>query len=1738
MRLLSSFQPMKLYRNKQILLDSADQKKNPKLYAKLVLISPDRDEIVTFFNPKRWIFRYIKSIFTEKILRFKLVTGLVCNIRQRPIEIYKWFKSKMKFIRFTFLYVKQYGNKNIIYDASNRLSAFTEHKFPSIGQRLKQAYKLIDDIHNDNRFSSYKKKYYFIYITDEKKIDVKYFNRFNLNSIQQIMLYRIYRDHQSMSDYIGSTFVIMNTTGLFTYFNVDEKFVEKGLPPKFFLFLKTMWAYAANDDPTAATVIAANSDVIEQDEDTEETIPESEKKLEAIASKITTNPIVKETIKDSIVNPKSDEPLFKPEEDDEIIDDNESEGKDLASTLTQFNSIVNKKSSFTSLSTTKRSKFTDDETEQELDEYEDDDSYDDSSYSDETEDETKETDPDDTADAVDNAIENDEDSEDAKEVINSSSKPTRTPAQQRKFEKLKEEFMNVTLDDKSFSDMLKDFESVQIETRDIPVKTNEESIKHATAQDMTRTYYEKKMDPTIISIMKMFAENPEIKMVVTSATKEDISDQLNALYRYTFKLTDEFGKHHTLAYDIPKLVDNKFFIINGTKKILSNQIITCPVTKIDENEVHFYTAYNQMILSRFGTSLDPKFMLLKKLLALFKGNGSYGIAFNHGNNSYANAEYNTSLEYYELGKLYYSIKIVNKSKSEFVYFIFNQIDIKNIIADMGIAYVDKPNMFPVGITHDKKIIYISTLTGKDIEEDKYTIIDLVLNAIQKYAYNIDINKCMNKFTVLKRYIYTRLKFIDRNVSIGSFLGYLYGLETLLKESGVKYEFVPDRKRYADLMEKYSQAVIRFKDGYLYYDVHPLRNSLILNGIADEIDTELYTFEEMNTTAPYSDSFYKRFRTNQMEKGYNDAKIWMMDPISEQVMKEMGLPHDFLHVMLYANSLLEDNAKIDPKNLEFNRIRKMELIPVYMYKSLTSTYNAYRNKYGNSRTHMTVKPNDIINKLSSSRLLNDYDTLNPIRELEIENTTTYKGPGGCNVDDAYKLNRRAYDKSMMGVLAASSPDSGSVGITRYLSFNPRIVNTMGMVKSGDDESSSDIGFGNIGSVAELTTPFAIDHDDPRRLAFVTKESKHLMPANDTDPLLIGNGVEKVLPYVLSNDFISIAKEDGVVESIDENLGLAIVKYKSGKTEAIDIANRQQKNGGMGFYILNKKEFMFKVGDKFKANDVLCKNPSYFSTVNGKAAPEYQPGVLSNVAIIMSHTTHEDSCMITENISDRLGADVVYVKQIVLDAKATLYEHVNIGDTIETGDPLMIFEDAIDDPEISAVIANADTSNMKALDDIVKNTPRAKISGIVQDIKIYYTVEPEEMSDSMKKFVNNYIKRIKDRRKYIENHSATNPYEITLDHLGVTKPQGIDKINGAVCPIGKVLVEIYERYTDYPGSGDKIVFYASMKTTIHRQIPKEMAPYPIKRPEQPIDAILSPIAIEARMVTSILYALYGNKLVCGLKERIRELYDAYSKGERLTSKREGTDYTTEYEWSLGRTLEYFELTTDEINEQLALENEGIYNPEKTKNIYVVLYAPTESSNPINKKLTEGVRYFTESEISHSAWSIDKSGYFLGCDRRGADPFGAVYIENLNTNYGIRDQKTKYIMYKIPVSDAEYERAVKLYNQDWSKYKYDMLGLVRIMFKIIGAGSGKKLIEGFDENDLNSKALVCSAFVAMCLCKISPDILKWFKNNNVSIKNIAPSLLKKIPSMQYMFTGNAKTEIKRWFESYERTYGELPN
>ena len=107
------------------------------------------------------------------------------------------------------------------------------------------------------------------------------------------------------------------------------------------------------------------------------------------------------------------------------------------------------------------------------------------------------------------------------------------------------------------------------------------------------------------------------------------------------------------------------------------------------------------------------------------------------------------------------------------------------------------------------------------------------------------------------------------------------------------------------------------------------------------------------------------------------------------------------------------------------------------------------------------------------------------------------------------------------------------------------------------------------------------------------------------------------------------------------------------------------------------------------------------------------------------------------------------------------------------------------------------------------------------------------------------------------------------MPATEKQPPGKIKGE--DVDGVFIEIYIEYYDVAGIGDKITFYTAMKTIICDVIPEGQEPFSEYRPDENVEAFLSPLSIVTRMTTDVYNALYLGKALVELKRQVKDMYE---------------------------------------------------------------------------------------------------------------------------------------------------------------------------------------------------------------------------------------------------------------------------
>ena len=508
----------------------------------------------------------------------------------------------------------------------------------------------------------------------------------------------------------------------------------------------------------------------------------------------------------------------------------------------------------------------------------------------------------------------------------------------------------------------------------------------------------------------------------------------------------------------------------------------------------------------------------------------------------------------------------------------------------------------------------------------------------------------------------------------------------------------------------------------------------------------------------------------------------------------------------------------------------------------------------------MKRSAVIDKFLLNNTSGDQSIINPLSEYESYNAVTPKGISGMNSDRSYGLDKRSYDESMLDVLSTSTGFSGNVGIIRQATIDSDIDGIRGYVndRTNDKDETNPV---KTLCMTESLTPFGTTCDDPFRVAMnFIQTSKHGMRCNHADPLLISTGADEALPYMISNTFAHKAKEDGkIIEKEDTHL---IVEYKDGTHEYVSLEEQVEKNSSSGFFVCLKLDTDLNVGSKVKKNDIIAYDKLSFSGehVGSNDNIAYNIGTLSKIAILNTDEGYEDSAIISSKLSEKMASDVVLQKSINVPKECNVYNLVKKGSPINEGDSLLVIQNSSDDEDIKTLMKNLAELEDDDINDIGRRPIKSKVTGIVQDVIIMRTVDKDELSDSLRKIVNAYEKRINDiKKKYKEYNLDTSKLPSTSKLPKTGKLKNVDG----------VLIEIYLKYNDKMKVGDKLIYYSALKGVIKDIFPEGEEPTSTYRPDETLDSMLSIGSINGRMTMSIVKTGIINKFLIELSRQCKEI-----------------------------------------------------------------------------------------------------------------------------------------------------------------------------------------------------------------------------------------------------------------------------
>lgn len=1024
-------------------------------------------------------------------------------------------------------------------------------------------------------------------------------------------------------------------------------------------------------------------------------------------------------------------------------------------------------------------------------------------------------------------------------------------AKPSKYTKMVEDFHKSKVANKSVEELLK--------VDNIDTKLEETKLNIASISDdwnhMTFMNFDKKYDPDS-DILKMLdsMQHWSHPVYVENIDVKDTSTSEDAVFTWYIKCKDYKNSRFTITIDIPKFINDKMLLLRGNKKTLMIQSTLIPLIKTNNEECQIIGigGYNKIFVRKYGNFIGKSMPAANKVI---KGLEKYStmdksIEIIYGDNSTISKKYELPLDYVDIGNKFNKVSIKKK-----VFILFNQDELRAEVQ------CDDSNGLPFGYVKDgseKKVLYWNY--------DKDGIFSYNLIKVLTEYLGTEFEELCDSIVVSGiKYSYSQASILNIKMPIVLICAYLEGLLTTLKKAGINYEFAQSLNK-TGIKYSLDKDFIKFNDGYLVYD-NTYSSSLLMNGLKD-CATEEYSIKDINDKSMYLD-FIDEFGGVLKADGLENSYDCMLDQITKEILEFYKLPTDYVSVLIYASNLLADNKFVNHTDQSARRWRRKELIAGYFYKALSTGYQTYANSTRHNRKNakIDIKQSAIIDMLLADQGVAELSINNVINDVESCNSVTNKGLVGMNTDRAYSVDKRIYDDSMLNLLGMDTGFSGTVGITRQATMNANIEGNRGFVKSINNNTKKFSAPDTL-TATEGSIPLGSTHDDPpRTLMAYVQTSKHAVRCENNDPLLITNGTDEAFPYMASDIFAFKAKDKGKVTELVQlgkpfNRGdYMIISYENGESDYISLEETVEKNSDGGYNVPLKLSTDLKVGAKVKPNEVVAYDKLSFSSSLGESKNlALNSGTLAKIALLNTDEGFEDSAAITEEFGEKLGTAVIVDKEVVLDKGSNIFVYKKIGDEIIEGETLMSFQEDFDDEAVNRLMKNL-SIDKDSISELGNNKIVAKHSGVLCDIKVYRTVELDELSESLRSFVSKYESELKKKR------SIYNEYGVDASGLQtIGKASNTGKTKNVK---DGVKIIFYIKYIDNMSIGDKITFYSANKGVVKYIIPHGEEPTSDFRQTEHIDTFVSMGGVNARMTCSIPIVAGINKVLVELDRSVKEL-----------------------------------------------------------------------------------------------------------------------------------------------------------------------------------------------------------------------------------------------------------------------------
>lgn len=515
------------------------------------------------------------------------------------------------------------------------------------------------------------------------------------------------------------------------------------------------------------------------------------------------------------------------------------------------------------------------------------------------------------------------------------------------------------------------------------------------------------------------------------------------------------GAASTIHFKLPKIEKDGTFVNNGNKYIARMQRSDLPIRKISPSVVALSSYYGKTFVSLDDRKANSeRDYIVRKIAesALLDGTSINKVAPANVYDSGFTAPFIYSV-------LSASFRLISVKGN---LLDFDHTSREVFVGTESLAKYEKAGAVVVGQSAKKFPIII------DLDNVFWEITPVTKNRLGDIYELCDIDR----IAAPVEYAFTKV--YAKEIPVGVYLAYYIGFSNLLKLLKAKYRVVAPRKQ-KDL--KPNEYAITFMDGSYIFDRNERKNSLILGGFT-VLEKQLKRVEvaDLDTRDPYLGLLNPRGITSIHFKEMDCVQDYFIDPITLEILKEMGEPQTFNGLLIRATELLLTYYHPKTQDLQYMRFRGYERMAGYAYGTMVQAIRSFKTRNISGKSKIDMSPFEVWNTFLKDESIKIVEDINPIQNLKEKEVVTYTGGGG-RAKDSMPMGMRAMDISDVGIISEANIDSGDAGINTYMVPNPELANLRGITtpRNQDKKDILEHGSSSILSTSGLLAPMVYTDD---------------------------------------------------------------------------------------------------------------------------------------------------------------------------------------------------------------------------------------------------------------------------------------------------------------------------------------------------------------------------------------------------------------------------------------------------------------------------------------------------------------------------------------------------------------------------------------------------------------------------------------------------------------------------------------